>query len=63
LRGPGGQTFAGGEIACIKDHRIAMSAAIAGWCAEKPVTINCPEVVQISFPKFFKIMDDLVEYQ
>lgn len=63
LKGRGGQKFTGGEVHCIKDHRIAMSAAVAGWCAESKVVIQCPEVVRISFPKFFELMEELVEYQ
>lgn len=63
LRGRGGQRLKGTEVPCIMDHRIIMSAAIAGWCAESPSTLHCPENVQISFPGFFRLMSDLVEYQ
>ncbi len=63
LKGGGGQNFKGGDIPCIFDHRIAMSAAIAGWCSVSPTAINCPECIRISFPKFFDLMQNLVEYQ
>jgi 3-phosphoshikimate 1-carboxyvinyltransferase len=63
LGGMGNQTLSGGTVDCMGDHRIAMSAAIAAWCAKGPTTIRGAECVGISFPRFFACMKDLVEYQ
>ncbi|MCX6646971.1 MAG: 3-phosphoshikimate 1-carboxyvinyltransferase, partial [bacterium] len=63
LKGRGRQILMGADVPCIIDHRIIMSAAVAGWCAKTPSILHCPENVQISFPEFFKLMGDLVEFQ
>ena len=41
------------------DHRIAMSAAVAGLMAEGETTINNSECVDISFPGFFELVNSL----
>jgi len=40
-----------------KDHRIAMSLAIAGLIAQEPIEINDFECVNISFPNFAAILN------
>ena len=41
------------------DHRIAMACAIAALAAEGSSTINGSDCVDISFPGFFKMLEDL----
>ena len=44
----------GGTVATHRDHRMAMSAAIAAlWC-EGPVELDCAECVEKSYPDFFR---------
>ena len=62
LSGPGGQKFTGGEVQGRGDHRIVMSAAIAGWCAKDSTRIHGVDCVKISYPGFFETMLDLVEH-
>jgi 3-phosphoshikimate 1-carboxyvinyltransferase len=57
MEGP--QCIQGGQVSSFADHRIAMSAAIAGLVAQNPVTIDSVACVQTSFPQFFEIVDDL----
>ena len=45
------------EIECYHDHRIAMSAYIAGLICEKPIKINEFQWVNISFPEFLELMN------
>ncbi|MBO8159546.1 3-phosphoshikimate 1-carboxyvinyltransferase [Thermosyntropha sp.] len=42
------------------DHRIAMSLAVAGLIADGETCIDDAEVVAISFPEFWYILDDIV---
>jgi len=42
----GGRAMSGG------DHRIAMALAVAGLCADGPVTIDDPACIETSFPGF-----------
>lgn len=42
----------GGRVASGGDHRIAMAMAVAGLCADGPVTIDDPACIQTSFPEF-----------
>jgi 3-phosphoshikimate 1-carboxyvinyltransferase len=44
----------GGVVNSFNDHRIAMSAAIAGCLADSPVTILNSEAVGKSYPEFFR---------
>jgi len=62
LGGMGSQLFKGGSVDSMGDHRIAMSTAVAAWCANGPTTINDIDCINISFPGFFDCMKDLVEY-
>ena len=47
------------EIECYHDHRIAMSAYVAGLICKKPIKINEFQWVNISFPEFLKLMSNL----
>ena len=47
------------EIECYHDHRIAMSAYVAGLVCEKPIKINEFQWVDISFPEFLNLMNKL----
>jgi len=47
------------EINCYHDHRIAMSAYVAGLICKKPIKINEFQWVNISFPEFLNLMNKL----
>ncbi len=49
----------GAEIDCHDDHRIAMSFAIAGLIARGETVIKGAECVEISFPGFFQLLDQI----
>lgn len=49
----------GAVIDSHNDHRIAMSAAIAAILAEGETTITDSECVDISFPNFYSLLEDL----
>lgn len=51
VRGRG--TFAGGECDGANDHRIVMSAAVAGARTQHPVVIRGAQAVRKSYPGFF----------
>lgn len=44
---------------CYHDHRIAMSAYVAGLICKKPIKINEFQWVDISFPEFLELMTKL----
>ncbi len=48
----GGRRLRGGRVSSGGDHRIAMALAIAGLCADGPVTIDDSASIQVSFPGF-----------
>jgi 3-phosphoshikimate 1-carboxyvinyltransferase len=50
----------GCEVECYHDHRIAMSEYIAGLICKKPIKINEFQWVNISFPEFLKLSNDLI---
>lgn len=52
----GGRTLHGAAVDSRKDHRIAMSMAVAALAAGGPVTIRDADCVRISYPQFY---DDL----
>ena len=54
----GGQ-FAGGNVQCHHDHRIAMSFAVAGLVASDTVTINDAATVATSFPNFVELGNEV----
>src|SRR5213593_143206 len=58
---PGGQRLRGGVVDSFGDHRIAMAFAVAGLFAEAPVVIQNPACVDISFPGFFDLLNQVRE--
>ena len=62
VHGSGGAPIPGGAtIASRLDHRIAMSFAVAGLHAGKPVTVDCMAPVDTSFPGFSDRLKDLLK--
>ena len=58
INGP--TNFKGGSvIETYNDHRIAMSAAIAALLSDSVTVINGSECVDISFPTFYKLLEEL----
>ncbi len=56
---PGNQQLHGAEIDSGTDHRIAMAFAIAALRASSENVIHGAEAAAISFPEFFKFLDEL----
>lgn len=60
VSGSDGETLKGGAtITTHHDHRIAMSALIAGLRCEAAVAIDDAAMIATSFPSFFTLMNDL----
>jgi 3-phosphoshikimate 1-carboxyvinyltransferase len=55
----GRETLQGNKVRCFGDHRIAMSLAVAGLCADGGVEIDDARCVAISFPTFFDLFDEI----
>ncbi len=55
----GKEKLSGGKVNAERDHRIAMSAAIASVVCDNPVEIVGAEAVNKSYPKFFEDMKSL----
>lgn len=55
----GSAKLSGGTVEVHNDHRIAMAAAIAGLKCDEGVSISNAEVVDVSFPGFFSLLDEL----
>ncbi len=55
----GSESLHGARIESCLDHRIAMAFAIAGLVAQGETEIQHAECVDISFPKFFEILEAL----
>ena len=60
---PDGWAIAGGhrprggfEAACRQDHRIALCAGILGLAARRPVTLDAPSAIDVSYPDFFSTL-------
>ncbi len=49
----------GNGVESYDDHRVAMSLAIAGLASEGTTHINNSDCVDVSFPGFFKIIDEI----
>jgi 3-phosphoshikimate 1-carboxyvinyltransferase len=49
----------GARVKSHGDHRLAMSLAIAALLADGETTLENPDCVDISFPKFFEVLDSL----
>jgi len=52
----GGRRLSGGRVSSGGDHRIAMALAVAGLCADGPVTIDDPACIETSFPGFAQVL-------
>lgn len=61
LRVPGNQKLHGAEIDSGGDHRIAMAFSVAALRAEGESTIRGADAARISFPKFFEMLESVVE--
>ena len=57
----GKNELTGGSVDSYKDHRIAMSMAVAALAAEGRTELFGPEWVEISFPGFFETMEGLMD--
>ncbi len=57
IQGIGGAPFRGGSISSVGDHRIAMSAAVAGLASERAVEVIGSDAVGTSFPGFFQQLE------
>jgi len=55
----GGQRLKGGTVKSFDDHRIAMAFAVSGLFAEGPVRILGADCVGISFPGFFRTLNEI----
>lgn len=58
IQGP--TRFHGAALKTLKDHRLAMSFAVAALAAEGEVSIDDDACVAISYPGFFKTLEDLL---
>ena len=56
----GGNPVKGAVIDTYMDHRIAMSFAVAALNAEGTTTINDAEIVNVSYPNFYKDLQSLI---
>jgi len=52
--------FRGGRVASHGDHRIAMALAVAGLCADAPVTVDDTACIRTSFPEFEDILRSVI---
>lgn len=51
--------LSGGNLQCYGDHRIAMSAAVGAMAAAGESQLENPEWVEVSFPDFFAVLEEL----
>jgi 3-phosphoshikimate 1-carboxyvinyltransferase len=56
IQGVPGRRFRSARVHAHGDHRIAMSAAVAGLAAEGPVRVDGAECVATSFPEFPEVL-------
>jgi 3-phosphoshikimate 1-carboxyvinyltransferase len=56
---PGTGSIQGGQFQSYDDHRLAMSLGVAGLVSDEPITILDPDVAGISYPGFWKTIDEL----
>ena len=54
----GGNNIGGGQFQSYDDHRLAMSLGVAGLISTEPITVLDPDVAGISYPSFWKIIED-----
>lgn len=53
----GGKELLGGRVDAHGDHRIAMTASIAGLICKKPIKLSGWSSVDISYPNFYEILE------
>jgi len=58
----GGRSLSGTEVDSHFDHRLAMSLAVAGLVAKGETTINHAQVTQVSYPAFWQILNQILNY-
>jgi 3-phosphoshikimate 1-carboxyvinyltransferase len=51
----------GGHVDAAGDHRIAMLGALAGLVSREGVKVEGDEVVAVSFPEFFELLDSVTQ--
>ncbi|MCT4598640.1 MAG: 3-phosphoshikimate 1-carboxyvinyltransferase [Vallitalea sp.] len=49
----------GATVESYNDHRVAMSLAICGLASKEQIYINNSDCVNISFPNFYKLLDEI----
>lgn len=59
VHGAGGKISGGGLVESHLDHRIAMSFAVLGQMALRPIIIDDASPIQTSFPSFIELMQGL----
>lgn len=57
----GGHPLSGARIRCRRDHRIAMTFAIAGMNADGETDVTDSDCVDISYPSFYEDLNSLVD--
>ena len=57
----GGNTVHGADIKTYKDHRIAMSFAVANLVCDGQINLDYPDCVTISYPEFYDAIKSLVQ--
>ena len=55
----GDKTFVANKCESYNDHRIAMCIAIASLICKEPIILNNYKCINISFPTFFEILQNL----
>ena len=60
---PPNQQIQGGRVQTFGDHRIAMAFAVAGLIATRPIELDHPSCVSVSFPEFFERLQSLSSYE
>ena len=51
----GGQIPGGKQVKIFNDHRIAMSALVAGMVSQNPISIEEDKIIETSFPNFINL--------
>lgn len=59
VEGCGGAPPGGARVETHGDHRIAMAFLVLGLAAQRPVTVDRPEMIETSFPGFRTLMRSL----
>ena len=54
-----GTGLKGGHVHGHGDHRVVMALTVAGYAADRPVSIDTAEAVGVTFPRFWETMRSL----